>query len=128
MDGRLGTGDSIEMCISNATSGQQERQRGVVHATAQQGGRAPEAPERALDVLREDREIVGPAIGQRGLGQAVHAFVGIELRGVRREADQVQAPRAPQPLPQHLAGVRTASIPQDHQRAAEVPHEGEHHG
>lgn len=73
---------------------------------------------------------VRPAVGERALGELPDAFVGVELRGVAREAVEVEPRIAGLERADRLAAVDGSVVPDHDHGAAEVaeqvPEEGAH--
>lgn len=78
----------------------------------------------AADFLGQDvHELgrrIGPAVGQVGLEVIPHAFVGVQLRGVRREGLQMQPGRAAEQLLHGLAAVNAAIVQQHDEVAGDL--------
>ena len=84
------------------------------------------------DFLREDVHEVGrrirPAVSQVGLEVIPHAFVGVQLRGVRREGLQVQPGRAAEQLLYGLAAMNAAIVQQHDEVAGDLTQQGAEEG
>ncbi|MEX1257178.1 MAG: hypothetical protein WEG36_06135 [Gemmatimonadota bacterium] len=65
-------------------------------------------------------DAVGPAVGEGRLGKAPDAFVGIELGGVGRQRDQVQATVASAQLSHGGSSMDGGVVPDDDDVAAQV--------
>ena len=63
---------------------------------------------------------VGPTVGERCLGQAPDAFIGVELGGVGRQCDEVQPGVAAAKLPDRGSAMDGGVVPDDDDVAAEV--------
>lgn len=68
----------------------------------------------------EGIEVVGPTIGQAGLGIRPHAFIGIEFGGVGREKLQVQPRVAAAQLPNRFAFVDRSIVEENDHVASQV--------
>ena len=91
---------------------------------------APEATLRSLNPAKgcgglafERLQFVGPAVGERLFRESPDAFVGVQLRRVGREVDQVEAWEASAHLADSVALVDARVVPDDDHVATQVAKE-----
>ena len=65
--------------------------------------------------------VVGASVGKLLLCEPPDAFVGVELRGVGGQSDEVELLGSAAELPDEASAVRGATIPEDDDVAAEMP-------
>jgi hypothetical protein len=100
----------------------------VLDASAEERRRGGQA----TDFLRQDVHELGrrirPAVGQVGLEVIPHAFVGVQLRGVRWEGLQVQPGGAAEQVLHGLAAVDAAVVQQHDEVAGDLAQQGAEEG
>jgi len=109
-------------------SGQKRGEVGLGNAPAQEGLRGRQATDFLRKDVHECGRRIGPAVGQVGLEVIPHAFVGVQLRGVRWEGLQVQPGRAAEQLLHGLAAVNPAIVQQHDEVAGDLTQQGAEEG
>jgi len=102
-------------------SGQKRGKRGVLDTATQERRRGGQATHFLGQDVHECRRRIGPAVGQVGFQVIPHAFVGIQLRGVRRERFQVEAGRAAEQFLHGFPAVDPAVVQQHDEVAGDLP-------
>ena len=87
---------------------------------AELGWGAAYALEGFVEVNVELCEVVGSTVGEARLGQAPHAFVGVELGRIGRQRDQVQASEAAAHVTNGLSAMDRGVVPDDDHVTPEV--------
>ena len=82
-------------------------------ASTKSARRSLQGAKRGVESAVEGVQIVGPSIGQAGLGVRPHAFVGIQLRGVGREKLEMEPREAAEQRSDRFALV-DRGIVEDH--------------
>ncbi len=86
----------------------------------------------ATDFLREDvhegGRRIGPAVGQVGLEVIPHAFVGIQLRGVRREGFQMESRCAAEQVLHGFPAMNATIVQQHDEGAGDLAQQGAEEG
>lgn len=86
----------------------------------------------ATDFLRQDvhefGRRIGTAVGQVGLEVIPHAFVGVQLRGVRREGFQVESGGAAEQLLYGFPAMNAAIVQQHDEVAGDLTQQGAEEG
>ncbi len=86
-----------------------------MNAGAKQRLGGSDFPDRTVHVSSENAEVPGRRIGQGPLGLSPNEFVGIEFRGIGREAMDAEAGMPPDEILNTSAPVDRAAVPeQDH--------------
>jgi hypothetical protein len=110
----------IDSCINNAMAASKKGQIGVPDAAAQARRRVGDRPkgigERAAQVL----DIVGSAVREPRFGEVPHAFVGVELRGVRRKVLEAETGHPTAEGADGITAVNLAVVPDDDHGPAQV--------
>ena len=100
----------------------------MLDAPAEERRRGRQATDFLGQDVHECGRGIGPAVGQVGFEVMPHAFVGIQLRGVRRERFQVEAGRAAEQLLYGLAAVNPAIVQQHDEMAGDLAQQGAKEG
>ena len=74
----------------------------------------------ARDVVEELVLGIGPTVGELGLGEVPHAFFGIDLGRVGREALELESGVGAAQSPDQVAAVHAAVVPQDDDGAVQM--------
>lgn len=82
--------------------------------------RSPKPPKRNLNQSPQMREIPRSAVGDPPFQIVPDQFVGIEFRGIGREAANFQAPVFLKNLLGDFPSMRSASVPQKHHRTPQM--------
>lgn len=120
------------MSINKAIACSKKGKVGSAHASAQERGGSSKAREVGAETTEELALGIGATVGERALGELPDALVGIELRGIAREAVEVEPRIAGLERANRLAAVDGAVVPDhDHgtaEMAEQIPEEGAHLG
>jgi hypothetical protein len=109
-------------------SGQKAGQVGLRDAPAQERRRSGQAADFLGQDVHELGRRIGPAVGQVGFEVIPHAFVGVQLRGVRGEGLQVQPGGAGEQVLHGLAAVNPAMVQQHDEMAGDLVQQGAEEG